>query len=54
MANVRADLDNTIKSILDSLQQIGAIQNDSLCVHIEAYKFIDKTNPRIEIELSRP
>lgn len=53
MENERMDIDNPIKSILDSLQQAGAIQNDSLCTHIEAFKFIDKTNPRIELELKQ-
>lgn len=53
MGNKRADLDNSLKGIMDNLQQVGAIQNDCLCIHIEATKFIDKTNPRIEIELTK-
>ncbi len=51
MVNKRQDLDNVLKVISDLLQSVGAIANDSLCEHIEATKFIDKTNPRIEIEL---
>lgn len=53
MVNKRADLDGVFKVLLDNLQTVGAIQNDSLCTHIEAFKFIDKTNPRIELELKQ-
>lgn len=47
----RPDLDGSFKVILDCLQKVGAISNDRLCVHIEAYKYIDKNNPRIEIDI---
>jgi Holliday junction resolvase RusA-like endonuclease len=45
------DLDNTLKIVLDCLQQCKAISNDNRCVHIDANKFLDKNNPRIEFTL---
>lgn len=45
--NQRYDLDNSIKTVLDCLQQVNAITNDSLCYHIVAEKRIDRQNPRI-------
>lgn len=47
----RPDLDNSLKIILDCLQQFGAIKNDNKCVEIAARKYLDKKNPRIEFEL---
>lgn len=47
----RADLDNSLKIILDCLQMVKAITNDNNCVKILAEKFIDKQKPRIEFEL---
>lgn len=47
----KADLDNSLKIILDCLQKVNAIKNDNNCVKIVAEKFIDKSNPRIEFEL---
>ena len=44
----RADLDNSLKVILDCLQKVNAIKNDNNCIRILAEKFIDKTSPRIE------
>lgn len=43
----RYDLDNSIKTVLDCLQQVNAITNDSLCYSIVAEKRIDRQNPRI-------
>ena len=43
-----SDLDNAQKSLLDLLQDVGAIENDSLCVELHAVKHIDPINPRIE------
>ena len=48
----RPDLDNSLKIILDCLQQCKAISNDRNCVRIEAEKFIDKKDPRIEFTLT--
>lgn len=46
------DLDNSLKVILDCLQSCKAIKNDNRCVAINARKFIDKANPRIEFTLT--
>ena len=43
----RFDLDNSLKTILDLLQDVGAITTDNLCVGIEATKHIDRSNPRV-------
>lgn len=43
----RFDLDNSLKTVLDLLQDVGAITNDNLCVGIQATKHIDRDNPRI-------
>lgn len=50
--NRRPDLDNCLKVVLDCLQQCRAIRNDRQCVRIEAEKFIDRTEPRIEFEIT--
>lgn len=47
----RFDLDNSLKTLLDCLQMVGAITNDKLCFQIEAEKKIDKYHPRIEFAL---
>lgn len=49
--NMRPDLDNCFKILLDCLQLCGVIKNDRQCVEIHARKLIDKANPRIEYEL---
>lgn len=49
----RPDLDNSLKIILDCLQAAKMIKNDNKCVQINARKFKDKTNPRIEFSVSR-
>jgi Holliday junction resolvase RusA-like endonuclease len=46
--NQRADLDNSLKVVLDCLQKCKAFPNDNKCVKIVARKFLDKTKPRIE------
>jgi Holliday junction resolvase RusA-like endonuclease len=50
--NNRPDLDNSLKVILDCLQQCNVIDNDRYCTEIHASKHIDKANPRIEIEIT--
>ena len=45
------DLDNSLKGLLDCLQNCKAIANDRYCVKIVANKFIDKQNPRIEFTI---
>lgn len=44
----RPDLDNSIKVVLDCLQNCKAIKNDRYCTEIVARKLIDKEDPRIE------
>ena len=45
------DLDNSLKCLLDCLQQTRTIKNDNKCVKIVAEKFIDKSNPRVEFRI---
>ena len=47
----KADLDNSLKTILDCLQMAEAITDDNLCYRIAAEKRIDKKNPRIEFAI---
>ena len=47
----RADLDNSLKIILDCLQKTKTIRNDNKCVRIVANKAKDKDNPRIEFKI---
>lgn len=47
----RPDLDNAMKILLDCLQSCKVIRNDRYCTEIHAYKFVDKTNPRVEITI---
>ena len=49
--NMRPDLDNCLKIVLDCMQQCRVIRNDRQCVEIRARKLIDKNNPRISIRL---
>ena len=49
--NMRPDLDNSFKILLDSLQSCKAIKNDRYCVEIHARKLIDKETPRIEFTI---
>lgn len=51
--NDRADLDNSLKTILDCLQMVDAITDDNLCYRIAAEKRIDRTNPRIEFAIEK-
>ena len=41
------DLDNSLKTVLDCLQYVGAITDDKLCVQIHAEKGIDTKRPRV-------
>lgn len=49
--NMRPDLDNAFKILLDCLQQCKVIRNDRQCVEIHARKLIDKQNPRVEFDI---
>lgn len=48
----RADLDNSLKCVLDCLQVVGAIKNDNLCQEILVRRHVDKDNPRIEFVIT--
>jgi hypothetical protein len=50
-SSVKFDLDNSLKTLLDCLQMVGAITDDNLCFQIEAEKHLDKYHPRIEFAL---
>ena len=50
-SSVRYDLDNSLKTILDLLQDVQAITNDNLCIGIQATKHIDPKNPRVEFSI---
>lgn len=45
------DLDNRIKVLFDALQ-INCIEDDSQVVEIHAYRFEDKKNPRVWVEIT--
>ncbi|WP_424493916.1 RusA family crossover junction endodeoxyribonuclease [Salinimicrobium sp. GXAS 041] len=47
----RADLDNSLKVVLDCLQKAKAIKNDNKCTGLYVEKFLDKKNPRIEFRI---
>ena len=46
--NLRPDIDNSLKVIMDCLQQCKAIKNDRQCVEVHVRKLVDKQDPRIE------
>lgn len=48
----RGDLDNSIKVLVDSLRGI-AYEDDNQIVRIEANRFEDKKNPRVEVLVQR-
>ena len=50
--SMRADLDNSLKVVLDCLQKTKTIRNDNKCVKIIARRFVDKKEPRIEFILT--
>lgn len=47
----RADLDNSLKVVLDCLQQARVIKNDNKCTRIVLNKALDKQNPRTEFSI---
>ncbi len=49
--NQRADLDNSLKVVLDCLQSSKVILNDNKCTKILVEKYLDKANPRVELEI---
>lgn len=47
----RADLDNSLKIVLDCLQKSKTIRNDNKCIRIVANKAKDPDKPRIEFKI---
>lgn len=47
----RKDLNNTVTTICDLLEDAGFVKNDRLIKQIEAQKIVDGDNPRVDIEL---
>lgn len=50
--SVRRDTDNCIKALLDSLQGI-VYADDRQVVELHVYRESDKTDPRVEVEISQ-
>lgn len=50
-SSARFDLDNSLKSLLDLLQDVKAIKDDNLCIGIQAVKHVDRWRPRIEFSI---
>ena len=50
--SARADLDNSLKIVLDCLQMAHTVTNDRNCTEIVAHREIDRENPRIEFEIT--
>ena len=50
-SSTRYDIDNSIKTLLDLLETVGAITNDNLCYQLEVEKRIDKYHPRVEFAI---
>lgn len=48
----RYDIDNSLKTLLDCLEDVGAITNDKLCYKVIAEKTIDRNNPRIQFAIA--
>ena len=48
----RFDLDNSLKTLLDLLQDVGAIKDDNLCIEIHSCKHLDPVRPRIEFAIA--
>lgn len=53
MVNKMQDIDNTLKILLDCLEQNNVIFNDNLCYKIVINKHIDKVNPRVVFYLNK-
>lgn len=49
----RADIDGSLKVLLDCMQKCKAIKNDNKCTKILIGKYLDKDNPRVEFLLKR-
>lgn len=49
----RADLDGSLKGILDCLQKANAIKNDNKANQLLIRRHIDKDNPRVEFSITK-
>jgi crossover junction endodeoxyribonuclease RusA len=49
--NLRSDLDNGFKVLLDALEGY-AYHNDNQVAHIQAFRCLDRKNPRLEIKIT--
>ena len=47
------DIDSSLKLLLDLLQRQKVIKNDILISHLNIKKFMDKENPRCEVEVQK-
>ena len=47
----RYDVDNSVKTLADCLQYVGAITNDNLLWDLQARKHLDKFRPRVEFRI---
>lgn len=47
----RYDVDNSVKTLADCLQYVGAITDDNLIWDLRARKHIDKFRPRVEFRI---
>ncbi len=45
------DVDAPVKAVLDSLEAAGILEDDALVREVRASKYLDKDNPRIEVEV---
>lgn len=49
----RADIDGSLKVLLDCMQKCHAIKNDNKCTKILIGKYLDKNTPRVEFVLKQ-
>ena len=47
------DIDGGIKPVLDLLQRLRVYKNDRQVDHLNVQKFLDKKNPRLEVEVEK-
>lgn len=51
-AGQRLDIDNSPKTVLDSLVKCGALESDAKVSYLRIEKYRDRANPRTEVEIS--
>ena len=45
------DADACLKSLLDAIEHAGLIRNDNLVCELRVRRYLDATNPRVELEI---